>query len=122
MTTRLALLPLTGAGERTCDGCQACLPVETGSGAECGMHGDGIRPHELLIKQGMYLRLPQCLSAERDAARLRKVEVAARDYAVADDAAQAAIVEDGLCYGADTEAAIKAANDAWAALRAALKE
>ena len=76
----------------------------------------------MLTKQGMYLRLPACLSAERDADRLRAVEVAARDYAVADDAAQAAIVEDGLCYGADTEAAIKAANDAWAALRAALKE
>lgn len=119
-TERLALLPLTGAGERTCDGCQACLPVETGSGAECGMHGDGIRPHELLTKQGMYLRLPQCLSAERDAARLRAVEGAARAYFAADDALAEKMQESEHWRDIDAESA--RAGEALLALRAALKE
>lgn len=110
-TERLALLPLTGAGETTCDKCHhRVLDV-------CDIHG------RLLSDHGKpYERFALCIRSERDAARLRAVEVAARAYAEADDAAQAAVVEDSLCYGADTEAAMKAANEALAALCAALKE
>ena len=110
MTDRLALLPLTGAVEREC---RDCVYLDRS-------HCDAFEAS--LPVSAVPWRLPACLAAEQAAARLRAVEVAARAYVDADDAAHAAIVEDGLCYGSDTEAAIKAANDAWAALRAALKE
>jgi hypothetical protein len=90
---RLALLPMTGAGERECKQCEVFCPFGVCAG-DSDTHRD-----------------PQCLSAERDAARLRAVEVAARALL---DAWEAPYV--------DAEEELRRCMGPILALRAALKE
>lgn len=71
MTDRLALLPLTGAGERECKQCRHLDAHEAPFAPSCQLTGYG-----LCSVEGRAQRDSECLSAERDAARLRAVEVA----------------------------------------------
>jgi hypothetical protein len=95
MSDRLALLSLTGAGERECGDC-AYLERS---------HCEAF--FVTLPLSAVPWRLPACLSAEREAARLRAVEVAARAFMEGHDGPD--------CYNDSTYRAL-------AALRAALKE
>lgn len=104
MTTRLALLPLTGAGDKYC---KHCNRLGVGRCTAFGRH---------LGVAGVPMRIPECLSAERDAARMRKVEAAARALLEAVDAYY------GTTDVRRIDKAIGAKNRAEAALRAALKE
>lgn len=67
--TRLALLPLTGAGDATCNHC------EWRTLNHCELHGF------LDMHKGPFTRQETCLASERAAKRLLAVEEAA-DYAV----------------------------------------
>lgn len=105
---RLALLPLTGAGERECQRCRHLDDHEAPFAPACQLTGYGLASVE-----GRAQRDASCLSAERDAARLRAVEAhrdrlhrAALDFLVALD-------------GWESNHATGQAIDA---LRAALKE
>lgn len=104
--TRLAILPLTGAGEREC---RDCVYLDRS-------HCDALDAS--LPVSAVPWRLPECIQAERDAARLRAVEGAARAYVEADDVFNS----ETLATEADMAAAQARVMATWAALRAALKE
>ena len=106
MADRLALLPLTGAGETHCIVCDHWV--------DCKFYRRTVHAADM--------RHPECLQAERDASGLRAVKEAAVAYLAADEAANIAVRSDALCYGSNTEDAIKASHVAFDALRAALKE
>lgn len=104
MADRLALLPLTGAGERECG---ECVYLDRS-------HCDAFDAS--LPVSAVPWRLPACLDAEREATRLRDVELAARALMDAVDAYHA-------CPGVrHIDRLVGAKNRAEAALRAALKE
>jgi hypothetical protein len=97
---RLALLSLEGSGAERCEGCAMVI-----YSADIDGHAEPTCPIDNSIRWHHMERLPACLSAERAAARLLAVEVAARRL---------------LDARANASACIE--NDAWTALRAALKE
>jgi len=113
--TRLAILPLTGAGERECKQCRHLDAHEAPFAPSCQLTGYG-----LCSVEGRAQRDSECLSAERDAARLRAIEAAARAYFAADDALAEKMQESEHWGDIDAESA--RAGEALLALRAALKE
>ena len=115
--TRLAILPLTGAGEKTCEQCR-WLRTDEDDGPWCQLYRGC--PLEVETSPPQYDRLPRCLSAEREAARLRAVEGAARAYFAADDALAEKMQESEHWRDIDAESA--RAGEALLALRAAPKE